>query len=305
MKKLLVLLFALQTLSRASAADLLPVAVFDFTSREESLKDIGAKVSTLTAALLSAEDGIITVERAELDKALGEQELGLSGTVASDTAAKVGHLTGAKALVTGNVFKADKNILAVVKIIGVETGRVYGETATVSSSGEIQPLAEALAKKIANTVRTKGDTLVGKTIPREQRREQLTTKHKAKTPLAVSVVIPERHFGSPVNDPAAQTELLSLLKEAGFEIVDAQSAKKPDIEITGEAFSAFALRKAQIFACKARIEIKAQRRSDGKILFVGSQTSVAADIAEQTAAKTALEIAALDIAGRLLPKLGQ
>ena len=34
-------------------------------------------------------------KRAELEKALGEQELGLSGTVKAESAAKVGQLTGA------------------------------------------------------------------------------------------------------------------------------------------------------------------------------------------------------------------
>ena len=83
--------------------------------------------------------------------------------------------------------------------------------------------------------------------------------------------------------------------------MDAHSKKEADIEITGDAFSAFALRKGNLVACKSRVELKAARREDGKILFSGSQTSVAADITEQTAAKTALEEAALGLAGRLLP----
>ena len=44
---------------------------------------------------------MILVERAELEKVLGEAELGLSGTVSPETAARIGHLTGAKVLVTG------------------------------------------------------------------------------------------------------------------------------------------------------------------------------------------------------------
>ena len=91
------------------------------------MRDLGPKVATLLNANLSAEPQIITVERAELEKVLGEQELGLSGTVSPDTAAKVGHLTGAKVLVTGRVFKADKELMMVAKIIGTETSRVYGE----------------------------------------------------------------------------------------------------------------------------------------------------------------------------------
>src|SRR5690348_6683180 len=86
---------------RVAAADVLPVAVFDFDSKDEGVHDLGPKVATLINANLSADPNIVTVERAELDKVLGEQELGLSGTVSADSAAKVGHLTGAKVLVTG------------------------------------------------------------------------------------------------------------------------------------------------------------------------------------------------------------
>ncbi len=95
--------------------------------KDEMARDLGPQIATLVNANLSAEPNLITVERAELDKALGEQELGLSGTVTPDSAAKVGHLTGAKVLVTGRVFKTDTELFIVAKIIGTETSRVYGE----------------------------------------------------------------------------------------------------------------------------------------------------------------------------------
>ena len=81
------------------------VAVFEFPSPEESVRALGAKESVLVSAKLSADEGIITLERAESDKALSAQELGISGTVSAENAAKVGPLTGAKVLVTGRVIK--------------------------------------------------------------------------------------------------------------------------------------------------------------------------------------------------------
>src|ERR1051325_8184982 len=104
--------------ARAAVPDVLTVAVFDFESKDEAVRDLGPKVATLVNATLSAEPQLITVERAELEKILGEHEWGLSGTVTPDSAAKVGHLTGAKVLVAGRVFKADKNLIIVAKIIG-------------------------------------------------------------------------------------------------------------------------------------------------------------------------------------------
>ncbi|MCU0785637.1 MAG: hypothetical protein MUF81_16650 [Verrucomicrobia bacterium] len=50
------------------------------------------------------------------------------------------------------------------------------------------------------------------------------------------------------------------------------------------------------------MELKAHKRT-GEWLVVDRQTSVGVDVAEQTAAKTALQNAALEVAERLLPKL--
>jgi hypothetical protein len=93
------------------------------------------------------------------------------------------------------------------------------------------------------------------------------------------------------------------LQKAGFTVVDAHSDKKPDIEITGEALSAFGMRKGNLISCRSRIELKARDRASGKILLVDRQTSVAVDISEQTAAKSALENAADDLAERVMRKL--
>src|SRR5208282_331443 len=133
--------------TNSSSPAVLTVAVFDFESKDEAVRDLGPKVATLINANLSAEPNLITVERAELEKVLGEQELGLSATVSPDTAAKVGHLTGAKVLVTGRVFKADKELILVAKIIGTETSRVYGEVVNGKPSEDITGLSAELAEK--------------------------------------------------------------------------------------------------------------------------------------------------------------
>jgi hypothetical protein len=287
------------------AADAVPlsVAIFDFESRDESVKELGSKVAVLLNAQLSTRDNLILVERAELDKALGEQELGLSGTVSTETAAKVGHLTGAKVLVTGKVLKLDKDIMLVAKIIGTETSRVYGETAKAPAGGALDELAAQLAEKISKTVTGKAETLIAKVPTREDRVSAIKAALKESKRPVVSIKLPEKHFGAPVVDPAAETEMSLILQQAGFEIVDDKSAQKADVEITGEAFSAYALRRGNLVSCKARVELKVQSKADGKILTVDREMSVAVDITEQTAAKTALQNAAAELTVRIAPKL--
>lgn len=299
-----ILLALALTGTTAFAADILTVAVFDFESHDEGIRDLGPKVATLLNANLSAEPQLMTVERAELEKVLGEQELGLSGTVSPDTAAKVGHLTGAKVLVTGRVFRADKELVLVAKIIGTETSRVYGELVKGGTATSITDLSAELAKKVAATVTQKGDTLVAKVESRDDRIARIKKSIAGKKLPTVSVKIGERHFGQPVIDPAAETELGLILQQCGFTMVDDKSKDRPDVEITGDAFSAYGLRKGNLISCKARVELKAQKRT-GEILAVDRQTSVAVDVTEQTAAKTSLQEAAQELAERIVPKLAQ
>jgi Curli production assembly/transport component CsgG len=289
--------------TNSSSPNVLSIAVFDFESKDEAVRDLGPKVATLLNAYLSAEPNLMTVERSELDKALGEQELGLSGTVTPDSAAKVGQLTGAKVLVTGRVFKTDTELFIVAKIIGTETSRVYGEIVEGNVDASISDLSEQLAKKIAADVTAKGDTLVAKVESREDRIAKIKKELGDKKLPLVSVKITEQHFGQYVIDPAAQTELSLILQQCGFTLADDNSTNRPDIEITGEAFSEFGMQKGNLKSCRARIEIKARDMASGNIISVDRQTSVAVDLAEHIAAKTALENGADELAERLLLKM--
>jgi hypothetical protein len=305
LKILLTLLLAAGAIFKAAAGEVLTVAVFDFDSKEEGVKSLGSQVATLVNANLSAEPDIILVERAELEKVLSEHDLSLSGNVSADTAAKVGNLTGAKVLVTGRVFKAGKELMIVAKVIGTETSRVYGELVKGNDSSSIADLSGELAKKIATNIVQKGSTLVAKVVSREERIEKLKKALDGKKLPALSVTIAERHFGGPTIDPAAETEFEKVAQECGFKLADVGSDLKADVEISGDAFSEFGMRKGNLISCKARVEIKVRDKATGNLIAVDRQTSVAVDIAEQTAAKTALQNAALELAERLLPKLAK
>jgi hypothetical protein len=292
-------------MTNAISENILTVAVFDFTSQDESVRDLGGKIAALVNANLSAEPNLNIVERAELDKVLGEQEMTLSGTVTPDSAAKIGQLTGAKVLVTGRVFQAGDELILVSKTIGTETSRVYGEMVKGASDASISDLSEQLAKKIAADIAEKGDTLVARVDTHEDRVAEIKKEIAGKKLPAVSVKITEQHFGQPVIDPAAQTELSLILQQCGYTVVDDLSTNRADVEITGEAFSEFGMSKGNLKSCRARIEIKARDVASGNIISVDRQTSVAVDLAEHIAAKTALENGAGELAERLLPMLVQ
>jgi hypothetical protein len=280
----------------------LTVAVFDFECHDEVLGDAGPQTASMLNALLSVETGLILVERAELQKVLAEQELGISGTVSTESAAKVGQLTGAKVLVIGRAFKAGKDTVLVAKIIGTETSRVYGEMVK-SATVPVSDLATELAGKIAQTVLARGDTLVARQVSREDRVATIQKSLGDRRRPVVSMNIPERHFGGPTFDPAVETEFGKILTECGFTLVVEKTEAKPRFELLGEAFSEFGMRRGNLVSCKGRVEVKVRDIASGEWVVVDRQVAVAIDLSEQIAAKCALQDAAAQLAERVLPKL--
>jgi len=86
------------------------IAVFSFEDKTDRSfswaghwKDAGDGMADMLITALVKSGRYIVVERTELDRVMKEQELGLSGAVTSETAARVGELLGAQMAVLGTV----------------------------------------------------------------------------------------------------------------------------------------------------------------------------------------------------------
>ncbi len=284
--------------------DLYPMAIFPFSERGVEVTGHGAKVADLLFANLVVRPDLILVERTQIDTMLKEVELGLSGVVTADQAARVGHLTGAKILLTGSVFQIDQELYVVAKIIGTETSRVFGRSVK-GAPDELSTLAEQLANLVGDAISQDSSSLVAPQLKVEDRISALAKQLGSRERPIVEIKINERHVGGRTMDPAAETELALFCRGAGFKVIDHSTDKRgqADVKIEGEAFSEFATRRGNLVSVMARLEVKAIDRATGEVIAIDRRTAVVVDLAEQIAGKKALQNAAAEIAEVLLPKI--
>lgn len=288
--------------AHAAPPDALTIAVYDFTDTDKKEGGYGLKVTALVTADLTTESKLVMVERSDLRKALGEQAIGISGLVNSDQAARIGQLTGAKVLVSGEVIKTGaKRLIVVANIVGTETGRLFAEKAE-GTSERLTDLTSELSRKIAQTIRDQAPSFVTETQSREDYLERIVKSIKGTNRPSVLVGF---RFPSSAIHATANNEMGIILQKAGFTVVDSRSDRKPDIEITGTAASETAKNRNGLYSSRTVLEAKVQDRRTGKIITIDRQVGEAIDIGDMTAWRSSTAKAVDTLAERLLPLLAQ
>jgi len=285
----------------------LTVAVYDFSDADKSAVGFGSKVTTLVTVDLSTETNLVMLERSELTKALKEQAFNLSGMVSSDAAAKIGQVTGVKVLVSGQVMKtAADHLVIVARIIGTESGRLF--TAKVEGeTNNVMALASDLSRKIAQTITEQTTNLV--VVAQESSAERLDRILKGITGTnrpSVSVTITRSlHLNRKESSATAVGEFGAVLLKAGFPVVDGDSDRKPDIEITGTDDLTTGPRRGGLFSYRSIVEVKVQERRTGNIITFDREIGTATDATVTGAARMAQANAVDGLAERILPLLAK
>ncbi|MEI6845799.1 MAG: CsgG/HfaB family protein, partial [Candidatus Firestonebacteria bacterium] len=79
------------------------VAVVEFANKTVYGKRLGTSASDILVSELGKSGKFILIERERLEKIFEEQKLGASGALDSKTAASVGNLLGASAVIVGSI----------------------------------------------------------------------------------------------------------------------------------------------------------------------------------------------------------
>jgi TolB-like protein len=307
MKMQLAVLLFLILVSFARAADQPPstltVAVYDFKG-EADAASFGSKVTTLVTADLAAETNLVMLERADLDKDLNELAFGLSGMVSSGAAAKIGQLTGAKVLVAGQVIRSGESHLVIVAdVIGTETGRLFADQVE-GPPDQLMNLTAELSRKIARTIVAQSTNLVQPAgESREDHLSRIINHLQGTNRPAISLRI--IRYGHDWTDATAESELSVVLSRAGFTVVDANSDRKPDLEITGGGEVSVQSQLGGLYSSTYILDVKIQVRLSGKIIGFDRQESKATAAGDIPAQAEAMVKAVDDLAERILPLLAK
>lgn len=270
----------------------LSVGVLPFSETPES-KDLGAALSELVAAQLATSGNLVLVERAQLDHVLAEQGMGASGAVDPQSAARIGQLVGARVLVTGRVFKAGKTTYCIAKAISTSSGRSLPAQSQIADD-DLMAAATALAKTLDAAIIKSRAAMLPEVETPDQRISRLKKHIKGKKLPTIHVNIPEQHLSRVVPDPAVKTEIEFTCQKLGIPV--ATTDTDADIVISGEAFSERAIQIGSLVSCRARCEISVTRKAAPGTKKVNRVTTGATDIAENTAAKLALQDAGKQLA---------
>ncbi|MBU1206570.1 MAG: VCBS repeat-containing protein [Proteobacteria bacterium] len=103
------------------------VAVIDFEQKGEQEfrgRQVGEIVAELLITSLVRTGRFDVVERAQLQKILKEQQMGMSGMISQETASKVGELLGVKVIITGSVIRLGNIYDVNTRLINVEDGSI-------------------------------------------------------------------------------------------------------------------------------------------------------------------------------------
>ena len=289
----------------------LTVAVLDFDCSATDAPELGPQIAEILSVLVSMDDRLVVVERTRMKDLVKEARLSLSGAMDDDKAVRVGKIIGAKLMITGKLVPLGKRLIGMCKIISTETTQLVGFGKRFDINVDHEEMIDALASALVEKIVKAAPRLIPAEVSVTDRVAVVKKTIAAWTLPVVAVRIPERHLPRPIPDPAAQTEIVRILRLCGYEVVDTKGRddKKKllgvDVEIKGEAFSEGGGRIEGLISSGCRVELQAVEAGTDKVLIADRHSGSAVHLSEHMAAKSALQKAGHVLGYRLAERLAK
>jgi hypothetical protein len=276
-------------------------------------------------------ENITLVDRKQLHDALKEVQLGEQGMVSPESAKQLGKIVGAKYFCCGKISKSGDKNMVIVKVIDLETTVTKLAYTQMQDKNDAVDAGKALAANLEKLIINfnSDKEKEANSIAEEKAKKEIPADFKRPV---VTVIIPEMHVRQ-VNliDPAGETEIVKKLIDNKFKVINSEYAimmrndpsnasgifkdkktatdyaakKGAEILIYGQAISELGATVGEFKGCRARLEIKAIRTSDGEIILSDSAYAGDTDLSEAVAGKKAIQRAAQKLADTFLLQLAQ
>jgi TolB-like protein len=140
---------------RAAASGVRPtvaVLYFDYQGKNPELEPLRKGLAQILTTDIGELETIRVVERARLEEVLAELELGRSAKVDRASAARIGKLLGAQALVLGSFFDVAGVLRVDARVVEVESGRVVRSVGAQAKADDALACEETLAEKLRSAL---------------------------------------------------------------------------------------------------------------------------------------------------------
>lgn len=144
---------SLVLLATTASAAVPTVAVLPFRDLSGGKASVGEAIRETVTSDLKTLGGVRVVERAQLDRVLGEQHLQGAGEVDPATAARVGKLLGATLIAVGAYQQAQSDVRLTARFVAVESGEIVG---TAKVDGRASDFLRLQDKVTAELLRSAG-----------------------------------------------------------------------------------------------------------------------------------------------------
>ena len=208
----------------------IPVAIATFSSAA-NVRDADMVRRALSDGLINAlaqSDGIRVVERERITEALQDLRMSSEGMIDQSTALRLGHMVGARVIVTGNILQMDDELVLTARLINTETSELVATRAN-GSRGNLLAIVDELAAGVADRLMQDNQGTLARAEDRDAerttaQRQALQDQLKGLERPRLLVLLPESHLNRIVPDPAGETELVEWLLACGFPVASAEYA---------------------------------------------------------------------------------